>query len=345
MILKCAQFSGPYTSLHSRQRRQLIFGSPSKLHRLCQFSGESRSIHGALEMPGNAICPLKREKSLLSPQNRQVSFRSLFSQLSCRRAAFYVKKCQQQCETAMSSKISKRVVCLLTFLTIVLFCVSMYLWKRIEQENSTVARPLQQRFYSCEYIYSGITRWLETGVHLIQFSDFSRERYSWRFRICPFVGPQKRDREPRFDSRWDSPENALIVADAEFQVDFHDARGFAVVSAILGADTAFDPEDKIIDIDQLPADLVLFIEVRQFRHHWMEPWDLNLADLNSIEPVSNQWWCDAEPFLVCFADGKIWEIDSSIPCSLLGRFCTKSECIKEGRHQAMGNYFRTQFRD
>lgn len=161
--------------------------------------------------------------------------------------------------------------------------------------------------------------------------------YSWRFKISPFCNPPTDANEPRFDEPWNSPHNTALACDLTWEPNLHDAHGFATVFIFRGPDTPFDPTTGYAE-NEYPPGLILLVETRQTRVHWMEPGDLNIGDIKSVPRSAGEcdWW--RGPFLVLFGDGAIWELSSTTPCSLIAQFATIAGATKRDREDSLGKY-------
>ena len=113
-----------------------------------------------------------------------------------------------------------------------------------------------------------------------------RPMHSWRVLILPFIEQQALYDQYRFDEPWDGPNNRLLVQQYDgrlFQCpsDSKAGRGETSYVAVTGSGTAWPGEKavKLSDIADGTSDTILLVEVQHSGIHWMDPRDLDIAQL------------------------------------------------------------------
>ena len=126
---------------------------------------------------------------------------------------------------------------------------------------------------------------------------------------------------------------------------------FAKVYAVTGQDTAFGPAtSKSISWSpkELPADLIIAIEVAGSKKHWMEPGDYSVDTIRSEilsgdgkflpGKVSNR-------FHVIFADFQVWALSTETPFEKLKPFLTKTGASTYDRDELLKPYRLATYND
>ncbi len=159
---------------------------------------------------------------------------------------------------------------------------------------------------------------------------------SWRLVVAPWCEGHLPDFD--LESTWDSAINSQMrqftprwfcLADLPPGARVRNTN----VCAVTGPGTAFD-EGSQISLKDLPADLILLLDVADFDEHWMEPGDLTIGDF----PPSVTSGLDGTGVHVVFADGAVWQLTPSVPLEVLRRFLTIDQARLHDREDELGPF-------
>jgi hypothetical protein len=165
-------------------------------------------------------------------------------------------------------------------------------------------------------------------------SPSGKALYGWRFVINPFVHGSSRDVD--FRVAWDDPANAAWATDQHNSYTGNTTETRIV--ALTGKGTAFD-SDRISRYRQIPASLIVLVEVAHSGIHWMQPGDLDVDRLR--EDPDGAYWKSVRReigFLVAFGDGEIWQLSSEVPVPQLLKFASIDEARSHDREVELGPY-------
>lgn len=110
------------------------------------------------------------------------------------------------------------------------------------------------------------------------------------------------------------------------------------VFAVTGPGSAFD-ESTVMDVQHMPADLVLFADVYDSNTHWMQPGDFNSSTIpNEIRVERGIGSKDYSGFFLAFADGEIWYLKDETPISKVTEFFTTAGASGNDRESVLGEY-------
>jgi hypothetical protein len=150
------------------------------------------------------------------------------------------------------------------------------------------------------------------------------------------------------EQNWSSPENL------QFDATYADRRLFSVTSfkapsphtevfALVGAGTAFTDFERHSGKNRIdcPSDAILLIDCKNDSIHWMQPGDIELADL--VASKRNEGIGDLQPnypegFLVAFVDGAVWCVKRDVPWDVISKFVTVESAEKYDREVELGPY-------
>jgi hypothetical protein len=164
------------------------------------------------------------------------------------------------------------------------------------------------------------------------------ELSSWRFRISTFLESPSWKHTFDYSAPWNAPANRVPALEmhAYFCWDRSNANPHTSVFAVRGPDTVFDgtrraPRD-------VPEDVIVVMEVRDSKTHWMQPGDYNVADLLAHRgKIGDHLRGLLEGRLhVLFADGTAWALDTSAPIADLQPFLTITGAKSHDREQLLG---------
>lgn len=114
------------------------------------------------------------------------------------------------------------------------------------------------------------------------------------------------------------------------------ARCDTSVFAVTGPNTVFDGTRRKRE-DQ-PPHLILLMEVRDSKTHWMQPGDYKVADLLAYKGRIGDHLHGLLPdrLHVLFADGEVWALDADAPIANLQPFLTITGAKTHDRDQLLG---------
>jgi Protein of unknown function (DUF1559) len=176
--------------------------------------------------------------------------------------------------------------------------------------------------------------------------------YSWRFRLMPFLESIPM---PPFDQPWNAPENMFwhnihtpYAHDGWRDGVFNSRDPNSILTttrvfAITGPGTAFGDGDtekpqRLQDID---ADTILLVEVRNSGVHWMEPGDFDIRTMPKTINVATGKGISshhAAGFHVAFADGSVWYLKNNVPFEELSKFFTVAGAKEYDRDTVLTPY-------
>ena len=171
--------------------------------------------------------------------------------------------------------------------------------------------------------------------------------YSWRLALVHLVGPGTQA-VAFFPTRaWTAPEHAELRAIPHalvygYETPGANARG-AKILAVTGEGTLFSGESTRLS-ENLPGDLIILVENRNSRIHWMSPGDLDVADLRdrrNLHAGEVLGKTVQDDFFVAFADGSVWRLSGRVTIATLVQFMTVAGA-KEFRREAELEPFRIE---
>jgi hypothetical protein len=110
------------------------------------------------------------------------------------------------------------------------------------------------------------------------------------------------------------------------------------IFAVTGPDTLFDDAPKTTK--NMPEDMILLMEVRDSKIHWMQPGDYNVADLLAYRGKIGDHLHGLFPdrLHVLFADDEIWALSPEAPMTALHPFLTIAGAESHDREELLGPY-------
>jgi hypothetical protein len=158
---------------------------------------------------------------------------------------------------------------------------------------------------------------------------------SWRFAVSVYADSWNIALD--LSAAWSSPTNQPFGGMQNGLYCWNDgARCDTSVFAVTGPDTVFDrTRRKKADV---PPDLVLLMEVRDSKIHWMQPGDYNVTDLLAYQGNIGDHLHGLLPdrLHVLFADGEAWALDPNAPIADLQPFLTITGAKSHDRDQLLG---------
>lgn len=128
--------------------------------------------------------------------------------------------------------------------------------------------------------------------------DQGRPMHSWRVLILPYLDERPLYEKYRFDEPWNGPNNAQLASRVpsiyQCPSEIHqraEPRPWTSYVAVIGPRTCWPGETPLArdDITDPPDRTLHVLEVRDSGIHWMEPRDLNVAQMAlTINPASGQ---------------------------------------------------------
>ncbi|HET6328880.1 MAG TPA: DUF1559 domain-containing protein [Planctomycetaceae bacterium] len=160
-----------------------------------------------------------------------------------------------------------------------------------------------------------------------------RPVHSWRVLLLPFLGQRTLYNKYRFDEPWDGPHNRDLVS--QMPVAFRcptesaDATNTSYV-VVTGAGTVFPGAScsRIADIQDGPANTILFVEIANSGINWMDPRDLTFEQaIAGINPASAPGISGRHgPFAtVATADGSIWMLPEKLSRDTLSKLLLRND--------------------
>lgn len=111
--------------------------------------------------------------------------------------------------------------------------------------------------------------------------------------------------------------------------------------AITGPGTAFQTS-KSLRLTDLPAELIMVVEVRKSDCHWMQPGgDLHIETMPKRIDVENGQGIsghEVDGFFVGFASGEAWLITNKVPYQVLAKFFTIASAQSHSRDALLAKY-------
>jgi hypothetical protein len=166
---------------------------------------------------------------------------------------------------------------------------------------------------------------------------------SWRFQIIPYALQLPNDEEEAVGwhptASWNDPIHRDIVP---YGSDLYVWSGsneneFTNLFGVSGPDTAFDPARTVMEAD-VPANVVIAIELARSKTHWMQPGDYNVIDLLAYRGKIADHLHGLLPdrLHILFADGEVWALDPDAPIADLQPFLTITGAKSHDRDQLLG---------
>jgi hypothetical protein len=158
---------------------------------------------------------------------------------------------------------------------------------------------------------------------------------SWRFGIQPFLESSSWSRS--FLSPWNAPVNRQ-PASVKYDVycwDQSNPSPHTSAFGVTGKDTMFDGTRRTYQ--DVSGDLIVVIEVRDSKIHWMQPGDYKVADLLAYQGKIGDHLHGLlrDRLHVLFADGTVWALDANAPIAELQPFLTITGAKSHDRDQLL----------
>lgn len=160
---------------------------------------------------------------------------------------------------------------------------------------------------------------------------------SWRFeRYVTVMGVPSE--MYALDEPWNSAKHEQLRSSKPIGVTWGTTNAAAMMG-VIGEHAAFRKRSTV-PLKSLPRDQVLVVSVRQSSIHWMEPVDieLNATGFELPQSVRLGTLYDEESFLVCFRDGAVWRLRSTVPPDLLARFMSTDDVKQCNRDRDLATY-------
>jgi hypothetical protein len=114
------------------------------------------------------------------------------------------------------------------------------------------------------------------------------------------------------------------------------------IVAVTGPDTAFDEKNRCSTFNQLPAGIIVLVEVAHSQVLWTEPgdfvWTGDPADADHHGALKIGAARRGRGFHVAFKDGTVWLLSPDMPMSELSRFFTREGASQNDREKNLGKY-------
>lgn len=140
------------------------------------------------------------------------------------------------------------------------------------------------------------------------------------------------------NASWDSPANRE-AADARCVIYCFELPALSSdyletkVLAVTGPDTAFDPAQEH-SLGDLPADLILLVEVWGTGIHWLKPGDIDVRHFKRLCLAGP----DGNGCFVAFADGTLALVSARAPIERVKKLCTITGAQTHDREELLGPY-------
>lgn len=145
-----------------------------------------------------------------------------------------------------------------------------------------------------------------------------RPMHSWRVLILPYIEHDNLYKQYKFDEPWDGPSNRALADKMPKVYAFHGTHkpGLTTTNylAVVGPKTIWRTGKKLTykDVTDGSSSTILVVENQGLGVHWMEPRDLNWAEmdfaLNKPKGISS-WYKDPA---VTTADGQVVRLKPSV---------------------------------
>ncbi len=147
--------------------------------------------------------------------------------------------------------------------------------------------------------------------------EIGRPLYSWRFRVLPFMEGIMTSLD--YERAWYEPDNQWISTQPYRRYCIEQKEDEQPLDTnvvwVVGQNTVFDEvrPRTLSDISDQASQLVMALEVAHSDRHWMEPGDLDVADL-SPEHMAG---IDGRGPLVAMFDGSVERVSPETPVDVL----------------------------
>lgn len=198
-------------------------------------------------------------------------------------------------------------------------------------------------------VLRGIDEYDSAGYHtIVLVGEYKgKEMWSWRCPVRLYIDPipASSTLPDEIFAPWDHESHRVVTA-AGYGRHFRIGESrYASVFAFEGPDTAFprlrSEEDtrQRLPYRELPAELILVVQVRQSTVLWSQPGDCRVQDLIAAgnEKIAN-YPLFRGPILIGFADKSVWRLSSNTPVSLIAKFATISGAKNGDRDKELGPY-------
>ena len=153
--------------------------------------------------------------------------------------------------------------------------------------------------------------------------------YSWRYRIAPYVHSYKR--QTHFEVPWSHADNFewRDVRHPYWVKSWGDGWGngeidnLTDVFAVTGTGTGFGSGGEVgaNRLRNLPANLILVVQLKKNGVDWMQPGDFSV-DMGNLNKRLAEQIPSQGGFHVIFADLTVWRLSSDTPPTVLRKFMT-----------------------
>jgi Protein of unknown function (DUF1559) len=154
-----------------------------------------------------------------------------------------------------------------------------------------------------------------------------RPWHSWRVLLLPYIEGQKIYDQYKFDEPWDGPNNRKLAEKMPRLYRFsayRDKPGNTTTNflAVVGSETVWNPDAKLKYDDVLDgtSETILFVENEGANIHWMEPRDLNFADMDFTLGSPRGLSAPYKLVGVAIVDGSLRSISKIRPDALRAKF-------------------------
>jgi hypothetical protein len=241
---------------------------------------------------------------------------------------------------ALTSPVAIRFRLRTLFLVIAVVAVILGLGGRYVARRRAEARASQHR-NDLRQLYYGLLNY-ESAKGVLPSKENAdpngKALSSWRLTIIPYL----ESIDIRWDLKvaWNAPSNRRMasIAPNYFCWDFRRNNPTTLVFAVTGPGTLFDGAPHTTK--NMPGDIVLLLEVRDSKTHWMQPGDYRVTDLLTYRGKIGDHLSGVfdDRLHVLFADGEVWALSPDAPMTALHRFLTIAGAESHDRAKLLGPY-------
>jgi hypothetical protein len=222
--------------------------------------------------------------------------------------------------------------------TVCVCFIAIFTWSFRKADRSSLASEIHTELLLIEYAIAQYAADYGALPPAVKTDKNGKPLSSWRFQIYP--PPHFSHRLPHdLDASWDADVNRPVgrLTFCCFKPGTRTPQ--TDVFGIVGPDTAFD-RSRAKRPGDLPADIVLAMEVADSKTHWMQPGDY---DVTKLLAATGKLGDTVKGLLrdrvhVLFADGEVWALSPDMPMDVLKPFLTIAAAKTASRDEVLTPY-------